>query len=464
LEIPRTVENITGYFGEFLERRFIVRRSVGIRPQREYEQWLKQTQIDTEFQKEMEWLVDEVVCSKYAVDSLSTAAEKDPTLKTVVLNPEILAALGEYHYGTLSRELEINPEDIEAIIHGTFDLKEHFLALDRQYVRDVVGTRDPSSPLENLDFAAARILAREIVEPYSALQKELGFIDSLETAPIGTREKTNQAYEKKLAWSQDKPRAYICSPLGAADHAGIHQNMLAARKYCEVAERNMLVVGKAPHAWLPAFLDDHNPVERQIGLDVGVGMLRSADCCLVCGDRISAGMRNEIELAGQMDITIYTFDDKTKTAITDIIGENKKHTHISPFVTSEVNLLGKSPEAINGMRLDKRELRTVDVTTSKTMLRAFQRRFESDLGILSHYEGYRQSRDGRGDTIRMYEEQMQGVENKILTISEQAGMTKEDAQALLKASLDNPKKIKEITNQQEEKLSQDQTQEKTRGR
>ena len=62
MEIPRTVENITGYFGEFLERRFIVRRSVGIRPQREYEQWLKQTQIDTEFQKEMEWLVDEVVC------------------------------------------------------------------------------------------------------------------------------------------------------------------------------------------------------------------------------------------------------------------------------------------------------------------------------------------------------------------------------------------------------------------
>ena len=74
-------------------------------------------------------------------------------------------------------------------------------------------TRYPKSMLENLDFAAARILAKERVEPYSTLQKELGFIDSLETAPIGTRKKINEAYEKKLAWSHDKPRAYICSPL-----------------------------------------------------------------------------------------------------------------------------------------------------------------------------------------------------------------------------------------------------------
>ena len=129
-----------------------------------------------------------------------------------------------------------------------------------------------------------------------------------------------------------------------------------------------------------------------------------------------------------------------------------------------MSLLGKAPEEINAMRLDKNELRILEEKQSKTMLKAFQRRFDSDLGILSHYEGYQQSRDRGGDTIRMYEEQMQGVENRILIASENAGMSKEDAQSLLKTSLDNPKKTKEITISKEQSQHADHTKEMNRNR
>ena len=80
---------------------------------------------------------------------------------------------------------------------------------------------------------------------YDLMEKMLGTIDSLEAAPVGTRNMVNIAYEERLAWSFDKPRGYICSPLGAPDNSGVLQNMLAARTYSEVAERNLLLVGKA---------------------------------------------------------------------------------------------------------------------------------------------------------------------------------------------------------------------------
>ena len=439
MELQGNVGNIVTMYEMFCGKLWTIQDGPSpIAAKQEYLKWLSDHEIDPDFQKEMEWLVTDVVCSAEAVQGLTSILEKKPTFADVIIDPAVLETLGEYYYGTMARDIEASLDEIQAIVSGQFNLKEHFCMLDKQYVREEVDVRERSSSYENLYFAAARILARENAETYSSIQRDLGYIDSLETAPAGTRDRINEAFEKRLTWSKDKPRAYICSPLSASDRAGIHQNMLAARRYCEVAERQLLVDGKAPHAWLPEFLDDHNPGERRIALDVGIGMLRASDCCLVCGDRISMGMKSEIQLAGQMDIRVFTFSDKAKEAVFDILGETKNHTHVAPFVTSDLSLLAKSPEEINGMRLDSADCRFQDQHLSQTMQKTFEKRFEQELGMLSYYEDYRRNRDHGGDTIRAYDEQMQGIETKILKASEQVGIERNDASVLLKASLDNP--------------------------
>jgi len=262
-------------------------------------------------------------------------------------------------------------------------------------------------------------------------------IDSYRTAPVGTRKKINDAYELRLRWQQDKPRVYICSPLGAPDAAGIQQNMLAARKYCEVAEQMQSVVAKAPHAWLPEFLDDSNPAERKIGLDVGTAMLKTADAVFVCGDRISAGMKEEILQAKEQGITIHSFHPEVSKEITSLIGENSKHVFFYPCATSKTHMLSEPPEKINLLRLDARERPIQPV--SPVVQRSFEKRFSEELRILSDYKDYRTARDyGLGSILRTKDEQMLAVETKISSAAQDAGMNERSIHEHISTYLDKP--------------------------
>lgn len=262
-------------------------------------------------------------------------------------------------------------------------------------------------------------------------------IDSYRTAPVGTRKRINDAYELRLRWQQDKPRVYICSPLGAPDAAGIQQNMLAARKYCEVAEQMQSVVAKAPHAWLPEFLDDLNPTERQIGLDVGTAMLKTADAVFICGNRITTGMREEILLAKEQGIALHSFHPEVSKEIASLIGENSKHVFFYPHATSKTHILSEPPEKINLLRLDARELPVQP--TSQVVQRSFEKRFSEELRILSDYKEYRNARDyGLGSILRTKDEHMLAVELKISNAAQDAGMNERSIHEHLSAYLDKP--------------------------
>jgi len=60
----------------------------------------------------------------------------------------------------------------------------------------------------------------------------------------------------------------------------------------------------APHLLYPQLLDDASPRERQAGLDMGLAMLPRCDELWVCGDRISPGISQEIELAKTLGMPI----------------------------------------------------------------------------------------------------------------------------------------------------------------
>lgn len=101
---------------------------------------------------------------------------------------------------------------------------------------------------------------------------------------------------------------YVCSPLGAPTQEEIRANMLKARKYMEWVSAKYNCRAIAPHAILPAYLDDHIPEERALGRKFGMDLLKICKKMVVCGSVLSNGMRAEIELAENLGIEIIYTD------------------------------------------------------------------------------------------------------------------------------------------------------------
>lgn len=99
---------------------------------------------------------------------------------------------------------------------------------------------------------------------------------------------------------------YICSPY----RGDTEYNAAKARGYCRFACRHE-VVPIAPHLMYPQFLDDDIPEEREEGICLGMELLKRCDELWVFGDRISEGMRVEIEAAEQNGIKIRYFKERS---------------------------------------------------------------------------------------------------------------------------------------------------------
>ena len=85
---------------------------------------------------------------------------------------------------------------------------------------------------------------------------------------------------------------YICSPFRGDTAA----NTESAQRYCRDAyEKNCIPV--APHLYLPQFLDDDTPAERDLALRIGLRLIDYCSEVWVHGDIISDGMRGEIDYA-----------------------------------------------------------------------------------------------------------------------------------------------------------------------
>lgn len=102
-------------------------------------------------------------------------------------------------------------------------------------------------------------------------------------------------------------RVYICSPLSAKSETESVENMYRARAYMYYADKEMGKLARAPHAYLPMLLCDRVPDERALALQFGLRLLEESDILMVCGDRISMGMKGEILHAISIKIRILTF-------------------------------------------------------------------------------------------------------------------------------------------------------------
>lgn len=95
---------------------------------------------------------------------------------------------------------------------------------------------------------------------------------------------------------------YICSPC----RGDVEKNITKAQGYCrEAVELFPDVIPIAPHVYFTQFLDELNPDERALGMDMGIALLDICDELWVYGiENPSEGMSREIEYAKEHEIPI----------------------------------------------------------------------------------------------------------------------------------------------------------------
>ncbi|GHV17367.1 hypothetical protein FACS189425_03460 [Clostridia bacterium] len=98
-------------------------------------------------------------------------------------------------------------------------------------------------------------------------------------------------------------KVYICSLYRGRNETEIGENVGNAIKYCQYAVKQG-VFPIAPHLYLTRFLDDSDPAERKLGLELGLILLRACSEMWIYGERISEGMRGEITEANRLGIKI----------------------------------------------------------------------------------------------------------------------------------------------------------------
>ena len=95
---------------------------------------------------------------------------------------------------------------------------------------------------------------------------------------------------------------YICSPC----RGDMEKNITKAQGYCrEVVELFPDVVPVAPHIYCTQFMDDTNPKERALGMELWISLLGICSELWVYGmDSPSEGMKAEIEYAKEHGILV----------------------------------------------------------------------------------------------------------------------------------------------------------------
>lgn len=104
-------------------------------------------------------------------------------------------------------------------------------------------------------------------------------------------------------------KVYVCSPLSASSEKGIKENMRKAKNYAKKISVMLNTRAIAPHSFLPNFLQDNIPEERELALQFGLDLLKISDAIVVCGNRVSSGMAAEIELARYLEIPVLHYSE-----------------------------------------------------------------------------------------------------------------------------------------------------------
>lgn len=145
-----------------------------------------------------------------------------------------------------------------------------------------------------------------------------------------------------------KETAYICSPLHADNPNQYLQNINAARAYMFYTKEHMGYLARAPHAYLPLLLSDDIAEERFMALRFGAELLERSKVILVCGNKMSPGMRGEIVQAVALHKRILVFDEDLHYDVSKIVRSNRPLTYAAELVCGHPVLANPCPQIAFG--------------------------------------------------------------------------------------------------------------------
>ena len=128
-----------------------------------------------------------------------------------------------------------------------------------------------------------------------------GYYSPTEHEAVRRIERQEKAERRKEKY---RPLVYICSPFSGK----VKKNKKNARKYCRFALEQH-TIPFAPHLLFPQFMDDSSLEERQLAMFMNMIMLGHCEELWVFGDRISAGMKQEIHKAERRHMKIRYFTE-----------------------------------------------------------------------------------------------------------------------------------------------------------
>jgi hypothetical protein len=102
-----------------------------------------------------------------------------------------------------------------------------------------------------------------------------------------------------------KQLVFICSPYGG----DIERNTAKAAGYCRFAYTKGFTP-YAPHLHNSIFLDESIPEEREVGISLGLEVLKRCDELWSFGKTVSAGMQVELNYAKENGIPIKYFNER----------------------------------------------------------------------------------------------------------------------------------------------------------
>jgi len=116
------------------------------------------------------------------------------------------------------------------------------------------------------------------------------------------------------------PWVYICSPYTGdternTERAQGHARFAFSQGYYPCA----------PHLYFPQFLDDNDPVQRNLGLSYALEWLAKCEEIWVFGDKISEGMKGEIAEAQRLGIPAKYYG---KRDVMNKIERRNEHEHV----------------------------------------------------------------------------------------------------------------------------------------
>lgn len=145
-----------------------------------------------------------------------------------------------------------------------------------------------------------------------------------------------------------KETAYICSPLRAEDPDQYLHNLFAARAYMFYAKEHMGYIARAPHAYLPLLLSDTIADERDLALRFGSELLERSRVLLVCGNKMSHGMKGEIVQATALRKRILVFDEDLYHEVAKIVRSNRPPTYSAELVVEHPIMAHPRPQMVFG--------------------------------------------------------------------------------------------------------------------